>query len=263
MPTLFWTVFYLIVKLFSGTISWSQLLNNVCSIPFSRQGHGVLWFMYTLAGLYLLTPILARWLNHATRKEVRFYLFLWAISLLYPTLKFFVQIDESNKGILYYFTGYVGYFLLGWYLRNCGCQIRLKWLGLLYVLCNVAPLLIKIIHCNIDTSEIFWYLSIFVALQCLTWWKAITTLVSRFSLSERTIKILSTFSNLSFGIYLCHIYFMRNVLWTCTWIKNINCQPLQIITISVLTLLLSASLSYILSMSPLGNYTIGYCQKQR
>ena len=35
---------------------------------------GILWFMYSLAGMYLLTPILSQWLSIAHVKEIEFYL---------------------------------------------------------------------------------------------------------------------------------------------------------------------------------------------
>lgn len=64
-PTLFWTVFYMVVAYVKAPIPLDVLVRKVLSIPFSAQGHGVLWFMYTLAGLYLLTPILSHWLESA------------------------------------------------------------------------------------------------------------------------------------------------------------------------------------------------------
>lgn len=238
-----------------------QLLRAVCSIPFSRQGNGVLWFMYTLAGLYLLVPILARWLNRATECEVRFYLLLWGISLLYPTLSQFLQVNETNTGILYYFTGYAGYFLLGWYLQNYGCPLRLRHLLPVYALCIAAPVVVNGLHWDVDTGEMFGYLSIFVALQCLTWWKVVSVLTSRLSVGEKTMARLAVFSNLSFGIYLSHIFLMRNVVWNWGWIKAIAFQPLQIATIFVLTLVFSTALSGFFSRTPMGDAVVGWRRK--
>lgn len=66
---------------------------SVWSIPFSAQGHGVLWFVYTLIGLYLLIPIISPWLRNASKGEVELYLGLWFMTLLYPYLcKFFLLI---------------------------------------------------------------------------------------------------------------------------------------------------------------------------
>ena len=60
-------------------------------------------------GLYLLAPVLSRWLNYASRTEIEFYLGLWGISLCFPLFRPVVNINTGNTGILYYFTGYAGY----------------------------------------------------------------------------------------------------------------------------------------------------------
>ena len=74
---------------------------------------GILWFMYCLAGMYLLTPILSRWLSVASIKEVEFYLVLWLATLCVPFVKLFTPVNESDTSWLYYFHGYVGYYVLG------------------------------------------------------------------------------------------------------------------------------------------------------
>ena len=68
MPTLIFTILYIILNYLTGKNQ--DILRSICSIPFSAQGHGVLWFMYTLIGLYLISPIISKWLDTATKKEV-------------------------------------------------------------------------------------------------------------------------------------------------------------------------------------------------
>ena len=113
-PTFFWTLFYLVVKFLKNPVHSEEYITSVLSIPFSAQGHGVLWFMYTLLGLYLLTPILSCWLKSVSKRDVEFYLVLWGVTLIYPYLEPILKINETNTGILYYFAGYVGYYLLGY-----------------------------------------------------------------------------------------------------------------------------------------------------
>ena len=57
-------------SLWQGEISLSAVGVSLLNLPFAAQGHGVLWFMYTLVGLYLLAPILQSWLRTATQREV-------------------------------------------------------------------------------------------------------------------------------------------------------------------------------------------------
>ena len=72
IPTFLWTVFYLCCNVWLKNEPLT--LRAVLSIPFSAQGNPVLWFIYTLLGLYLLAPILSRWLAICSRRELEFYL---------------------------------------------------------------------------------------------------------------------------------------------------------------------------------------------
>lgn len=69
------------------------------------------------------------------------------------------------------------------------------------------------------------------------------------------------FSNLSFGMYLCHILIQRYWLWHVSYILNIQNYILQTFIIIILTILFSYVLSYLLSKLPLGNQIICYKNK--
>lgn len=72
-PTAAWTLFYMACNiLLRGE---PLTLRSLLSIPFSAQGTPVLWFIYTLSGLYLLAPILSRWLL-ATVSQLTFGVYL-------------------------------------------------------------------------------------------------------------------------------------------------------------------------------------------
>lgn len=166
MPTLVFTILYIILNCING--EQQNILRTICSIPFSAQGHGVLWFMYTLIGLYLVAPIISKWLDSASKREVELYLLLWVITLCFPILKLFVGINEGNTGVLYYFSGYIGYFILGYYLKKYPESISLKKLIIPDIIAIIAPIAFKVMHIEIDFYSMFWYLSIFVTLLCTT-----------------------------------------------------------------------------------------------
>ncbi len=140
LPTLVWTAFYIAVSIILKKNDLDELPQMVLSIPFSPQGSGVLWFMYSLIGLYLLTPILSTWLRRASEKEERFYLLLWCVTLFYPLLEGVLKIDQTYNNILYNFSGYVGYFVLGHYLLHYGSRFRLWHATVLFLLALAAPL---------------------------------------------------------------------------------------------------------------------------
>lgn len=70
-PTVFWSIFYIACKYFFEDTS-EGIAKSFLSIPFSPQGHGVMWFMYTLAGLYLIAPIISAWLERTSKKKSKY-----------------------------------------------------------------------------------------------------------------------------------------------------------------------------------------------
>lgn len=220
VPTLFWTFFYLLASLLGGELAWEDLLHSVCSIPFSPQGHGVLWFMYVMVGLYFVAPVLSPYLRQASKGELLFLLSLWGVTLLYPVLRLFVTVSEGPTGPLYYFAGYGGYFVLGYYLTHHYRSYN-PWLlfaGLMLPLC--CAVVCKLGRVEVDFYSVFWYLSATVAMMCAAWFQIALQTLRRVRFPERAGRLLTDFSNCSFGIYLCHIFIMRNVLWHSELIKN-------------------------------------------
>lgn len=263
MPTLTWTLFYIAVKLCDGNLTTAELWKSLVSIPFSAQGHGVLWFMYTLMGLYLVTPILHVWLRSASERDIRFYLSLWLIAMCYPVLGKFVGINDTTTGILYYFSGYVGYFLLGYWMQRYGDGLRLWTVTLLMCVSVAAPVVVKLMHWTVDFYSVFFYLSVFVVMQCVFWWKVmkrVQTMASRWS--DRFKGFITIFSNLSFGIYLSHIFIMRHLIWKVPFVEHIHSELLQIVVVTFLTLVLSSVVSFLFAVTPLGNAVVGWRKKR-
>lgn len=254
-PAIIWSIIYLCANILM--LDKPVGVNELLSIPFSAQGTPVLWFIYTLLGLYLLAPILSRWLQAASRQELEFYLALWIVSLCYPFLKYVLDINSSNTGILYYFSGYVGYFVLGYYLKVCPDRLSWKMLVPALVVAIVVPVICKLQHIEVDFFDLFWYLSIFVVIQCVCWWKVICS-IKQSAFGEKTSRFITELSKMTFGIYLVHIFIMRYILWHCDFILNIENYYLQIATIIVLTFVLSALCTYLIGLLPKSQYIIGY-----
>lgn len=252
IPTLLWSLLYISLKLYNSE-SEINLLQSLVSLPFSAQGEGVLWFMYTLAGLYLLAPILSAWIENATKRELEIVLLLWCVTLCYPLLSFYIWPNTGTTGILYYFTGYAGYFLLGYYLKKYPKSISsIVALGIAF---SGLALLGVLKHYSIeyDFYSLFWYESIFIVALAVGIWKAICAIKLRTE-SPLLVKI----SNLSFGVYLIHILVMRHWLWKEDWIINIASYPLQTIVVAVLTFVISVLACWLISMVPYSQWIIGY-----
>lgn len=250
-PTLIWTIVYLLFEYIEKPISASELIRKVCSIPFEKQGHGVLWFMYTLAGLYMLTPVLSKWLKNATKREVEFYLFLWTISICYPYLDLVgLSINEDKEGILYYFSGYLGYFLLGYYLKR-HYKYR-NWHVAIAILIGILfPSVILITHIEFDFYQLFGYLTLPTACLSFAYWNYLNCIRIK-----REIKSLTITSQLCFGIYLVHILIIRNLIWKLSFINYIP-GVISISIIAITAFILSWVMCFIIKKFNISKYIIG------
>lgn len=169
---------------------------------------------------------------------------------------------KEETGILYYCTGYVGYFLLGHYLNKYPEAVSWRFLLPAVFMALLAPVFCKWKQYEVDFYSLFWYLSIFVVILCTAWFKGLSQ-YGKLILEQEKIQIGITWvSNLSFGIYLMHIFVMRYMIWRWTWIQNMDNYIGQTLLIVVLTFLLSVLGCYLLSWIPGAAYLIGYKQKK-
>lgn len=263
-PTLFWTVFYLAVNHFIDGAPLKEIGHSIISMPFSAQGNGVLWFMWVLIGLYLLAPIVSPFLLAAKKSEVRFYLILWAITLCFPWLKQWLTIDDSVTGILYYFTGYSGYFILGYYLN--------RYVDRIHPVLSLALIIIPVIllwayvytgHQGWQSSGRFWYLSPFVVMMCIGWFYLIRWMCNKWTISERASERLVHISNCCFGVYLIHIFVMRYLLWNSYLIVHRFGGIGQIIITWGLALIICFALTWLLANIPYVGYIVGYRNRRK
>jgi surface polysaccharide O-acyltransferase-like enzyme len=76
-----------------------------------------MWYVYTLLGLYLMTPILRKYIKAADMNNIAYLLVLWFfVTAINPAIKKFLGYEIHVE--LSYLFGYIGYFILGYYLQN-------------------------------------------------------------------------------------------------------------------------------------------------
>ena len=242
-------MFYLFVVFVTSKPTILCILKSALSVPFAPQGTGILWFMYTLAGLYMLTPILSKWLKTASKREVEFYLLLWVITLIYPYFKLWLQVNESNTGILYYFAGFAGYYVLGYYLKHL-YEYKGWHVVVSATVAIIVPLVLYSSGLEFDFFSVLWYLSLPVAML------AFTIFVLVMHCPNKQMSLVGQISKLSFGIYFVHIFIMRRIVWNFDWINHLS-GLIQIILIALLSFLLSLFLSWLISKLPFSKYVIG------
>ena len=208
-------------------------------------------------GLYLIAPILSRWVQKASCRDLEFYLVLWAVSLCYPLLRSIMDINVSQTGILYYLSGYVGYFILGYYLKTYPDRIPFKWLLPFVMVAIVVPIYCKVKMIPVDFYSVFWYLSIFVSILCVFIWRLVMLLFPEREGGRGSSPFVAHISQLSFGVYLTHYFIIREILWDLERIRQIPSFVLQTVMIILLALLGSFMVSGIIACLPGSGFLIG------
>lgn len=255
-PTIIFSVLFITLK---TTDFWGghPFLKPLLSLPF-KYDSPVLWFMYSLIGLYLLIPILSPWLERVSKGELKFYLGLWGVTLCFPLLGHYLDVDTSTMGISYYFTGYAGYFILGLYASKNDVSMKLL-IGIIAV--SLSSLcIIKMFHLDVPTDVVVNYLSLPIAAYSL----AIFNFCKRYSnrIGKKLTKIIEFVSPLCFGVYLIHIFVRFFLIDFCDFIIGISNFYLQYLVSFLLTFFSSLLMAYLISLLPAGKYIIGYTRKK-
>jgi surface polysaccharide O-acyltransferase-like enzyme len=94
-----------------------------------------LWFIYTIVGIYLATPIFRVYVKTASRSNQLYLLVLWFIGTsLYPLIKYYTGISIGIPIMVA--GGFLGAFLLGNFLRDVSVGKRgVGFLWLVFVAC--------------------------------------------------------------------------------------------------------------------------------
>ena len=255
-PMFFWSLISLISLWLRGYITWKDFCLSTLKIPFYDQ-YGVYWFIYVLFGIYLLTPILATWLGRCKKRELEFYLALWAVSLCVPYLRliddrFFLMLD-FNQGTLYYFYGFLWFAVMGYYLRVYVNIIKFKWYHIAFfafvVICPLFLYLARLPHEIIQDR-----MSINHVALCICFF----IIIKHIRFSDRWKRICYNFAQHSFGIYLVHIL-VKGVILKPILIKMLA-YPYAITNpiVTAMILLISYLIVHLLSKLPGSKYIVGF-----
>lgn len=254
-PMVFWTIITLSIDCILGNISLGTLGRRICMIPFSPQV-GTYWFIYVIFGIYLVTPILASWLNRCTKRDVEFYLLIWGVTLLLPYLtwlkKDFSILINYNHGYLYYFYGYLGFAVLGFYLRR---YVNIKEYHLSHYILSIILILLPVLLLNttfIPHDIVHNRMSINIVFLAICYF----IIIKHIKFSRRASLICYNFAQHSFGIYLVQILVMRKCLWPLLTPLNLH-YAIQIPLVVLLTAFFSYLLVHLISKFPYSKYIVG------
>lgn len=270
VPFLIWSLLYNLFPLLTGIMgwnssiltkmfayagenpsqSWESSLHNIYMIPFNFNVYTIpLWYIYMLIGLYLFMPFFSAWLKQATDKQMKVFLFIWGITLFLPYCNEYISnyilgtCAWNNFGTLYYFAGFNGYLLLGYYL-NANNKLTIGKTIILSVILFVIGYVITYIGFRDMTSKpniseeqmelFFLYCTPNVLLMTV----AVFILVQKIQIRSPFItSMLSNMTKCGLGIYMIH-YFIVGIGYVI--IEKINLPiAFQIPTTGILVFILS------------------------
>ena len=242
-PMVFWTIISLLFDVFVRGMSWNSFLLHVIRIPIGPQV-GTYWFIYVIFGIYLLTPILATWLERCSKRDLQFYLLVWSITLLMPYFKCLkVMVDFTH--------GYLWFAVMGYYIRRyVNISKFTKWH---YSFFTIIVLLPGFLYClPLPHDVIQDRMSINVVILCVCYF----IILKHLKYSEIAKRLCFNFAQHSFGIYLVHIIIMRDFLWPLLSGYNLN-YLVQIPLVVLLTALFSYLVVKLFSYLPFSKYLVG------
>lgn len=112
IPMIFWTIVYFWWYTY---VSGQPLTINGVLQGLLSGSYYHLWFLYLLIGLYLATPFLRILVKHLDRNKFKYLLILWFVgNITVPLINEFAPFGFNP--VMFVFTGWVGYYLLGTYL---------------------------------------------------------------------------------------------------------------------------------------------------
>ena len=246
-----------------GATSVRDLSRAFLNFP-TLAGH--LWFMYPLIGLYLFIPMISPWLAKASAKEERFFIWLFALSTCMPYLnrwcgEVWGQCFWNEYHTLWYFSGYLGYLVLAHYIR-----VHLDWsvrkrlivgsvmtlVGAVWTILSFYIQAVPNVLHETPVLEIGWS---FCTINCLMLTTGAFLLFTCIKRSE-TPKIILQISDLSYGMYLIHIFWLG--MWTSILKVDMEMPSVTAIPAIAVCTFLSCWIScLVISMLPGGKWVIG------
>lgn len=261
LPPLFiWSILGILLYTQTQALSWTDALNSIVKIPL-QPAISVYWFVYAMAGLYLFAPFISAWLRNASKRQIELFLGLWCINMVLPWINYFfphfIWLFNTNGNYywtLCYFGGFLGYWLLGYYLREYPIVIgfNIKWISLLIGMIAYPGVLYILKQKGSDVSVLLDNLQIgsavFVAF--------LYTIMQNVRLHKKLQYRIVNIAKYSFCIYLTHIYIARELYWGIFDGSTIHIFP-RTFLIALLTLSTGYLLTRIISLLPKSKYITG------
>ena len=270
LPFLFWSIIYILLDLLLPILKGEPIViidslkHFVYGLIFGVRGH--LWYIYMILGLYLFIPFIQKWILQYEKNEMYLFLSLWTLTLV---INWFIPSVPGEKGYdfgrgidLTYFSGFIGYLILGYYLskKEIFNSVKGNFYSALLIVVGLVITFIGTYFVSQPTGDFarnfIRYLTPNVALVSIGIFLLFKNNCNKV-IPQRHINYgLQTISKYSYGIYLSHIF----SLWILGYIgisKHFINPIIGILTTTSLCLIMSLIITIIINKLPFGKYISG------
>ncbi|MEE3427347.1 MAG: acyltransferase family protein [Ruminococcus sp.] len=202
------------------------------------------WYVLVTIGLYMALPVIRIIINKADLKTVKYWIITmfvfasvipfvidWGIPFISGYVAYINQYMEA-----FFFIGYTLYFVLGYYILQCDLSSKqrkmiyiLAALGFVYCVV-IRIILVSVFNISIGALSYLYPNIIFMSLGVFLFFN---DYVSRIKFSEKSQKIITGISGLTFGIYLIHVLMLK-VFYRIGINLSICPTPISMLLVSLL-----------------------------
>jgi surface polysaccharide O-acyltransferase-like enzyme len=172
-----------------------------------------LWYVYMLIGVYLFIPVIGKWARHSSSNGVFYFLVVW-FAVLMLNQPYVQALDIRPNVELSYFTGYLGYVVLGYYLatRNFGNRMLVMVLSGVLIIGGTLVTIFGTYYDTVSTAKLseqfYGYLTPNVLAVTIGLFLFLKHAVPA---AAKTPRFIAFANRYSYGIYLAHILVLNEM----------------------------------------------------
>ncbi len=180
------------------------------------KGHFHQWFLYMIAGLYLITPLLRPITEKKDKNLLLYLLIIWFImASVIPFIKFIIPQTESffdffiNKRLYFSFPlSFLGYFILGYYLHNY-VNIKRNFIIIFIILFCFCITAFGDMLYSIPGEKPSFFIDSFLPFLVVISSFIFLIVKKKYSQVKQANKFILKLSDLTLGVYLIHPIFIQ------------------------------------------------------
>ena len=205
-----------------------------------------LWYLYVLVGLYLMVPFIRKIVVLMKNIDyIFFFILVLVIPGTIPLIEQLLKINVSDFFTKALFSGYIGYFVMGYYvgkksLNKKECIVSLV-IGILTYVLSVVWIFIEYKNNGINSLFLDNILLLTTVLPSISFFVLIKYVFENFKFGKKMEIAIKTIGGTTFGVYLFHILIMTR--WYNSELIQELCNINQFLGVGVLIILMFVFLS--------------------